>query len=207
MLNVLNVNRPIIANGVKYSNSTAAYEALKNFKGEVNITILPKVTTVTQPAVNPVESNQTIKTDVAKIYRIEVRQYMTKKATPEFDFMDKYNDGKPMQMRVMFGEILEETKGMYRMKLHGRAQKDSVNCAHCMRKLTHPVSRIYGIGPVCGGHFWETNDWIDTMVANEEILFEEADKRLREIVWEGWIIKKAITSMNVVETKKEEVAI
>ena len=37
------------------------------------------------------------------IYKIKVRQYMTKPASPEFDFHNKWNNGEPMPMRVMVG--------------------------------------------------------------------------------------------------------
>lgn len=198
MLNVLNVNRPIIVNGAQYPNSKDAYAALKDFTGEVNIVFTPSNAVSAKPAVNPVEPKTTvIDAPVAKIYRIEVRQYMTKPGSPDFDFMTKYNNDKPMPLRVMFGEIIEETKGMYKMRLHGRAEKGTVQCSHCMRELTHPVSRVYGIGPICGGHFWESTDWIDAIVDNEEALFAEADRRLREIIWEGWMPKKSLLSMNI----------
>lgn len=46
---------------------------------------------------------------------IKVKAYMTKPATPQFDFMQKWNNNKPMPYRIMKGEKVKETKGMVYM--------------------------------------------------------------------------------------------
>lgn len=189
MLNQLRYNKPIEVNGSVYPNVEKALEGLKGFDGMYTIripskaTIKESVSTVT-PKVNE------------KVFRVNVRQYMTKKASPEFDFMSKYNNDIPMPLRTMYGVVLEETKGMYKMKLHGRAEKDSTICLKCGRKLTHPVSKYYGLGPECGEHHHLAPINILEKLQNEEVIFQEVDKRLRETVWEGWIIKTAILSMD-----------
>lgn len=130
-----------------------------------------------------------------KEYRVKVRQYMTKPATADFDFMDKYNDGNPMPMRVMFGTVLEETRGMYRMALYGKPEPSSV-CFVCGRTLTHPVSVLYGIGPECGEHYH-----INPLGSAEALkeAMESIKKNLADVRWTGWVIKKAIEDMEEVE--------
>jgi len=201
MLNLLNYDRPLMVNGRKFNNSAEALEAFKDFKGPVQIHFSPKIDQKVEPVKPPAASFPT-----KTIYRIKVRQYMTKKSTPDFDFMAKYNNDVPMPFRVMYGEILQETPGMYKMSLHGRAERDAVQCCRCGRQLTHPVSRVYGIGPECGEHGWQSNEWIDALIGNEEALFREADKRLRAVTWTGWIPKKAIESMMDFKEKEEATA-
>ena len=78
---------------------------------------------------------------------------MTKAATAQCDFMQKWNNNKPMPYRIMKGEKVKETKGMVYMKLHADilAEKN-YTCIACGRPLTNPVSQYFGIGPECGGH-------------------------------------------------------
>lgn len=57
------------------------------------------------------------KMEVAKSYKITVKKYMTEPATANFDFQDKWNNGNPMPLCIMKGEIIKETRGMYYMKL------------------------------------------------------------------------------------------
>ena len=54
---------------------------------------------------------------VGKSYKITVKKYMTEPSTPNFDFQDRWNDGKPMPLCTMHGEVIKETRGMYYMKL------------------------------------------------------------------------------------------
>ena len=57
------------------------------------------------------------KMEVGKSYKIIVKKYMTEQATSTFDFHDKWNNGKPMPLCIMRGEVIKETRGMYYMKL------------------------------------------------------------------------------------------
>ena len=57
------------------------------------------------------------KMQVGKSYKITVKKYMTEPATANFDFQDKWNNGKPMPLCTMQGEVIKETRGMYYMKL------------------------------------------------------------------------------------------
>ena len=117
-------------------------------------------------------------------YKVTVRAYMTKPASVDFDFMEKWNNNKPMPLRTMIGTIEKETKGMVYMKLHGFGEK-TITCMRCGKELTNPISRLYGIGPECIHKI--------PMFANIDI--EEAERIRDELVkveWEGWIIKSAI---------------
>ena len=57
------------------------------------------------------------KMEVGKSYKITVKKYMTEPSTVNFDFQDKWNDGKPMPLCTMQGEVIKETRGMYYMEL------------------------------------------------------------------------------------------
>ena len=127
----------------------------------------------------------------ATMYKITVRPYMTKPATPEFDFMAKWNNNIPMPLRTMVGTIEKETRGMVYMKLHGDTDGNPVqHCLKCGRVITHPVSKYFGMGVECGGHNY-TNPF-----ATEEELRAAVDEYrknvLNKMTWEGWIIRSAI---------------
>lgn len=57
------------------------------------------------------------KMEVGKSYKITVKKYMTEPATTTFDFQDKWNNGLPMPLCTMQGEVIKETRGMYYMEL------------------------------------------------------------------------------------------
>lgn len=131
-----------------------------------------------------------ISTDKAIEYKVTVKAYMTKKATADFDFMDKWNNGIPMPLRVMVGTKEKETKGMVYMKLHGDIlDKITPVCMKCGKPLTNPVSQFFGIGPECGGH-----NYVNPFSTDEELqsAVKVYKEKLRNITWEGWIIKSAI---------------
>ena len=60
---------------------------------------------------------QVKKMEVGKSYKITVKKYMTEPSTPNFDFQDKWNDGKPMPLCTMHGKVTKETRGMFHMEL------------------------------------------------------------------------------------------
>ena len=132
---------------------------------------------------------------------IKVKAYMTKPATPQFDFMQKWNNNKPMPYRIMKGEKVKETKGMVYMKLHADilAEKN-YTCIACGRPLTNPVSQYFGIGPECGGH-----NYVHPFESDEELkaAVEEYRKELNDTKWEGWIIKSAIENFSELEQSDE----
>lgn len=118
-------------------------------------------------------------------YTITVKKYMTLPATPEFDFMAKWNNNNPMPLRTMTGTVEKETKGMVYMKLHGEAEP-TVRCMRCGRTLTNHISMKYGIGPECITK-------IPFIMHLDVDDVEGIKKQLVNVVWEGWIIKSAIT--------------
>lgn len=122
--------------------------------------------------------------------KITVKQYMTRKATPDFDFMKQWNNDVPMPYRTMIGKVEKETRGMVYMKLHADiTEEKTLHCLRCGRPITNPVSQYFGLGPECGGH-----NYVNPFYSKEEL--QEAVKsyreKLRNVTWEGWIIKSAI---------------
>lgn len=126
-------------------------------------------------------------------YVITVKQYMTKKSSPSFDFMSKWNNDNPMPLRTMIGTVERETNGMVYMKLHGDIIAEQIQCCmKCGKPITNPVSQFFGMGPECGGH-----NYVNPFETEEELKSVVEDYRknyLQKITWEGWIIKSAIIS-------------
>lgn len=128
--------------------------------------------------------------DVSGSYRITVKQYMTRQATPEFDFMAKWNNNIPMPLITMVGEKVKETNGMVYMDLHGDiTTKITQQCLKCGKPITNDVSKYFGMGPKCGCH-----NYVNPFSTEEELksAVGEYRKKLQNIKWEGWIIKSAI---------------
>ena len=128
------------------------------------------------------------KIEIGKSYKITVKKYMTEPATVNFDFQDKWNNGNPMPLCIMQGEVIKETRGMYYMNLQGKAEPTS-RCLVCGKPLTNPVSKLYGIGPEC-------SEKVGLIRIESE---EEAKEKLKHIMeqiddisWSGWVIKSAI---------------
>lgn len=127
----------------------------------------------------------------ATVYKITVRQYMTKPATPDFDFMAKWNNNIPMPLRTMVGTVEKETSGMVYMHLHGDIT-DTVTqtCMKCGKAITNPVSQYFGMGPECGNH-----NYVNPFDSDEELKAVVENYRrnyLQKITWSGWVIKSAI---------------
>ena len=135
-----------------------------------------------------VEHMNSDKMEVGKSYKITVKKYMTESATSTFDFQDKWNNGNPMPMCIMQGEVIKETRGMYYMSLEGNAEPTS-KCLCCGRALTNPVSKLYGIGPECSEKVG-----IIRIESEEEARekWNELVQQIGNIKWEGWVIKSAI---------------
>lgn len=173
----------IEVNGKQYDNIESAETALKAFSGKICIKLCPKAKNINKSELE--RSTNTIQAvDAKEVYKITVKQYMTRKATPEFDFMAKWNNDNPMPMRTMIGWIEKETPGMVYMHLKGKATDQEVTCMRCGRTLTNPISKKYGIGPECMGKIGFLGDIEDV---------DSAKEKIAEIEWSGWIIKSAIT--------------
>lgn len=149
-------------------------------------------TAISQGATITLIPRQVVKKVVENVeHIITVRQYMTKPASPEFNFMAEKNNNIPMPMRTMVGTVEKETRGMVYMKLHGDYIADRMyTCMCCGRTLTNKVSQYFGVGPECGGH-----NYVNPFDSDEELkqAVNAYRKTLVNVKWEGWIIKSAIT--------------
>ena len=111
--------------------------------------------------------------------KITVRQWLTRKAD------------RPIPMRTMEATVLGETAKAVHVKLKGFLAPSST-CNHCGRRLTNKVSLLYGIGPICGGHFH-----INPLGSEEELneVYEDMKRKMDSVVWQGWIPKSQIESI------------
>ena len=164
-------------------------EARNSFTGDVknisSIKLCDKIKEATERKFErPVSVGDTI-------YKITVRQYMTRPSAVGFDFMQKWNDNIPMPMRTMVGTVEKETSGMVYMHLHGDiTSKVTQYCMRCGKAITNPVSQFFGMGPECGGHNYtnpfESEEELKSVVENYRRNY------LQKITWSGWIIRSAI---------------
>ena len=146
----------------------------------------------------PERKNTSVALTGDTLYKVTVRQYMTKPSTPEFDFMAKWNNNSPMPMRTMVGTVEKETSGMVYMHLHGDITSEVTQyCMKCGKVITNPVSQFFGMGPECGGH-----NYTNPFESEEELksVVEAYRKNyLQKITWSGWIIKSAIIEREEVQ--------
>lgn len=186
MLNMLkDWQGKVSVNDVEYDNIS---KVNKPVSGHIHIILYPESYN-TKKQVSRV--SETIDIHEEKELLITVKQYMTKKAEPGFDFMEKWNNNNPMPMRIMAGTVIQETRGMVKMKLHGTMYAEKMcTCMCCGKRLTNPVSQYFGVGPECGGH-----NYVSPFDTEEELkeAVSEYRRKLQNITWEGWIIKSAIT--------------
>lgn len=166
-------------NGVKYNSVS---DAIKRFKSDGK--------KITIKLFNENRERNTEQTE-RKQRKIFVKQYMTRKASEGFDFMKQWNNDNPMPLRTMIGTVERETNGMVYMKLHADITSEkTMRCLACGRPITNPVSQYFGMGPECSGH-----KYINPFYSEEELKKAVQDYRenvLKNITWEGWIIKSAI---------------
>lgn len=116
--------------------------------------------------------------------RFEFQHWLLKRN----DFHEKLNKNKPIPMLIMFGKILRETDKSYLIEVRGKPEPTKF-CLHCGRKLTNKVSMFYGLGPVCGQHYYITN----ITEANLDTKFDEIRKKMANVYWQGWIPKNNVT--------------
>lgn len=187
MLNYLmkNWKGTIEINGTPCNVSTVDFKTLS---GPICIKLHPKKENTLQKSTDSIQretQSKSVDTDTTKELKITVKQYMTRKATPEFDFMEKWNNDKPMPLRTMVGKVIKETRGMVYMELHGQGEP-VITCMRCGKPLSNPISRHYGIGPECMSKLGIIADIEDV---------ENIKKKLVDVTWTGWIIRSAITEM------------
>lgn len=121
-------------------------------------------------------------------YKVVVKKYMTEPSSGTFDFQDNWNNGVPMPMCIMTGTLLQETRGMYKMELRGKAAP-SITCSVCGKPLNNLVSKLYGIGPTCSEKLG-----LIRIESEEDAKTKWLGivKQVEDITWTGWIIKSAI---------------
>ena len=134
----------------------------------------------------------TSKLDNNAQYKVVVKLYMTKPDSLNFTFHKTWNNGKEMPFRIMYGKVLEETKTMVKMHLKAKITQTDY-CIKCGKLLTNDISKLYGLGPECGQHYY-----INPLTLEEFEKYKQSiQQKLEEIEWEGWIPKVAIISMEV----------
>ena len=189
MLSMLkNWKGEIEINGLKYASVS---EALKSLNTDDLIDVHIKLHAIVKHAENRAKNESQSIVSSEQQYRITVKQYMTKKGSPDFDFMTKWNNDNPMPFRTMIGTVEKETRGMVYMNLHADIYAKTIpTCMKCGRPLTNKISQYFGIGPECGGH-----NYVNPFNSEEELNAAVAQYRakLQKIQWSGWIIKSAIT--------------
>lgn len=170
-------------NGEKYDSVKTA---LKRFKSDSDTITIKLSSNRTESVKSSVRASET---HTQK--KITVKQYMTRKATEDFDFMKTWNKDNPMPLRTMIGTVEKETRGMVYMKLHADiTEEKTLRCLCCGRPITNPVSQYFGMGPECGGH-----NYVNPFYSKEELENAVKDYRenvLRNITWEGWLPKSSI---------------
>lgn len=112
--------------------------------------------------------------------RFEFRKWLTEAG----GFHQEYNKGVAIPMRVMCGQIVKKSSSgrMAYIEVHGKPEP-SVKCLHCNRKLTNEVSMLYGIGPVCGQHFYK-HPFTGTEIEHFISMIRAA---LKATTWSGWV--------------------
>ena len=181
--NTINWSGEVEINGVKYPSLKTALKQSKNLN---SIILYSKRGIVTE------RKNLRVDSVPNTVYKVTVKQYMTHKSTPDFDFMNVWNNDVPMPLRIMVGTVEKETRGMVYMSLHGDITSIiTTHCLKCGKPITNAVSQFFGMGPICGEH-----NYINPFASEEELKKAVEDYRktyLQKITWQGWIPKSAIT--------------
>ena len=71
-------------------------------------------------------------------------------------------------------------------------EEQTQTCMCCGKPITNPVSKYFGVGPICGNH-----NYINPFNTEKELKQAVAEyrKKLNNIIWCGWVIRSAITEM------------
>lgn len=190
MLTLLkDVKGEVVINGKKYDSVRNALKSFESDSDKIMITFIRNKSERTTTK-GRADTRRVVK-------KITVRQYMTRPSSDDFTFMKEWNNDIPMPLRTMVGTVERETKGMVYMKLHGDiTEEKTLHCLKCGRPITNPVSQYFGLGPECGGH-----KYVNPFYSKEEL--EKAVNTYREtvlknITWEGWVVKSAIISEEII---------
>lgn len=114
MLERLKWNGPVEFQGKTYDSFEQAEQVLRGVTGDVCIVFKA-----------PKKPRDTIRDNSReRMLRITVCRYMTRPSTPNFTFHDRRNQGVPMPERTMEGTVIDETAGMFKMRLRGTEDRD-----------------------------------------------------------------------------------
>lgn len=169
----------LVVNNIEFKSSKEAEEYFKDYKGGLTI-LLKGVANNTSKVVN---SN--------RIYQITVRRYMTN-YSKDF-FLEQWNPDGPMPYVTMIGIKLKETEKLVKMKLWVDISENRITtCMCCGRPLSNPLSQYLGVGPECGAS--KHLKLLESGVSIDEVK-RSFREHLKNIEWEGWIVKSAITQV------------
>lgn len=182
----------ISVNDTEYNSVLDAQNALKNQSFDfMHISLIPLKNAEIKHANSVLNVSDTV-------YCITVKSYMRKHSTPEFDLMARWNNDIPMPLLTMVGIVLQETKGMVKMQLHGDlVSQVTQTCMCCGKPITNKISQYFGMGPICGQHDY-TNPF-ETIEELNDAINNYRSQYLQKITWTGWIPKSAIIDSFEVE--------
>lgn len=99
------------------------------------------------------------------------------------------------------GNILRETARAYYIYGSFTTETTGINaCCVCGRTLTHPVSVVLGIGPECGGHWWDWKAVGGYSMENIKRLMEVVKEKMHGIIIDQWFPKSIVQEMFDTET-------
>lgn len=95
-------------------------------------------------------------------------------------------------------QLIETAKAVY-LYGHGTLESQKLGqCCRCGRELTHPVSITLGIGPECGGHYWDWNAVGGIEKAPE--IIEQLRITIQNFKIDQWMPKGIIKEVHECET-------
>lgn len=102
-------------------------------------------------------------------------------------------------------ELIKTEKAVY-LYGHGTLESQRLGlCMKCGRTLTHPVSVKLGVGPICGGHYWDWN--VVGGFENAEAIKKELEIKIKDFKVDTWLPKGVIKAIHdcetIVETPKD----
>lgn len=166
-------------NNRDFKNVKEAEEYYKDYKG--GLTILLK----------GIEQEETKQVNTDRVYQITVRRYMTNYSR-DF-FLEQWNPDGPMPYVTMIGTKIKETEKLIKMKLWADISENRITtCMCCGRPLSNPLSQYLGVGPECGAS--KHLKLLESGVSIDEVK-RSFREHLKNIEWEGWIVKSAITQV------------
>lgn len=193
---------PVEVDGEVFPSISDAMEKLSQYTGTMRIKplwpLLEKEPEKERLEVEKKPEKDTLTLELNVPYEITVKAYVTKADTEKFQFHKKFNHGNPMPFRTMRGNVINRTEKMYKVDLY--AYPTTIEqCLRCGKRITHPISKLYGIGPDCAEYLniprYESRDDLDDNM-------KSLQKEMKKIVWVGYVPMSAITSATPLKSNK-----